>query len=100
MQDTAYRFPIRNSAEPETLTSVMSVTRTMFPAREYGMFLWSHGTGWLPEGYYSTKSFGSENGVEMDIKDLAKALPYTRALAPRFLPQFAVQDCTWFEWSR
>lgn len=76
VQDTAYRFPIRNSAEPETLTSVMSVTRTMFPAREYGMFLWSHGTGWLPEGYYSTKSFGSENGVEMDIKDLAKALPY------------------------
>lgn len=76
LQDTVYRFPIRNSAEPETLTSVMSVTKTMFPANEYGMFLWSHGTGWLPEGYYSTKSFGAENGVEMDIKDLVKALPY------------------------
>ncbi len=76
VQDTVYRFPIRNSALPETLKSVMAVTKTMFPANEYGLFLWSHGTGWLPEGYYSTKSFGSENGEEMDIKDLAKALPY------------------------
>ena len=76
VQDTVYRFPIRNSAEPETLKSVMSVTRTMFPANEYGLFLWSHGTGWLPEGYYASKSFGSENNVEMDIKDLVKAMPY------------------------
>lgn len=76
VQDTVYRFPIRNSAEPETLKSVMAVTRTMFPANEYGLFLWSHGTGWLPEGYYSTKSFGSDNGVEMDVKDLVNALPY------------------------
>ena len=76
IQDTVYRFPIRNSAEPETLKSVMAVTKTMFPAKEYGMFLWSHGTGWRPDGYYSTKSFGSEDGVEMDIKDLVNALPY------------------------
>lgn len=75
-QDTVYRFPIRNSAEPETLKSVMAVTKTMFPANEYGLFLWSHGTGWLPEGYYASKSFGSENSVEMDIKDLVKAMPY------------------------
>lgn len=75
VQDTVYKFPAWNSADPVSLTSVLKVTRTMFPAEEYGLVLWSHGTGWLPEGYY-TKSFGSDAGKEMDIKDLAKALPY------------------------
>lgn len=75
VQDTVYRFPLRNSATPEVLESVLKVTGTMFPAKETGLFLWSHGTGWLPEGYY-TKSFGSEDGVEMEITELADALPY------------------------
>lgn len=74
-QDTVYRFPLRNSATGEVLESVLKVTGTMFPAKETGLFLWSHGTGWLPEGYYS-KSFGSDDGVEMDIPELADAIPY------------------------
>ena len=75
VQDTVYRFPQRNSATPESLTSALKVTQTMFPAREYGLFLWSHGTGWLPEGQYS-KSFGEESGTEMEIVDMVKAIPY------------------------
>ncbi len=55
--DTSYRFPARNSASKESLKSAMSVTATLFPANEYGLILWSHGTGWLPEGFY-------ENPVE------------------------------------
>ena len=74
-QDTVYRFPQRNSATAESLKSAMLVTQTMFPANEYGLFLWSHGTGWLPQGHYS-KSFGEENGVEMEIVDMVKAFPY------------------------
>lgn len=78
VQDTVYRFPVQNSAEAASLTSAMKIVQTMYPAREYGLFLWSHGTGWLPEGYYAEnpKSFGSENGVEMDIAELEAALPY------------------------
>lgn len=75
VQDTVYRFPQRNSATAESLKSALQVTNTMFPANEYGLFLWSHGTGWLPQGYYS-KSFGEENGVEMEITDLVKAFPF------------------------
>jgi len=75
VQDTVYRFPQQNSATPEALASVLNVAGTMFPAKERGLFLWSHGTGWLPQGYYS-KSFGSEKGVEMDIPELVDALPY------------------------
>ncbi len=75
VQDTVYRFPQRNSAQAESLKSALQVTQTMFPANEYGLFLWSHGTGWLPSGHYS-KSFGSESGVEMEIVDMVKAFPY------------------------
>lgn len=74
-QDTVYRFPPQNSAQTKSLASVLNVSRTMFPAQEYGLVLWSHGTGWLPEGYYS-KSFGSDAGKEMDVIEMAKALPY------------------------
>lgn len=75
VQDTVYRFPARNSAATESLKSAMLVTQTMFPANEYGLFLWSHGTGWLPQGQYS-KSFAEDSGMEMEIVDLVKALPY------------------------
>ena len=75
LQDTVYRFPERNSATAESLTSALQVTHTMFPANEYGLFLWSHGTGWLPQGQVS-KSFGAENGSEIDIDALVKALPF------------------------
>ena len=75
VQDTVYRFPARNSSTAESLKSAMQVTQTMFPANEYGLFLWSHGTGWLPQGEYS-KSFGEEDGSEIEIVDLVKAFPY------------------------
>lgn len=75
--DTVYRFPAMNSADPESLKNVMKVCQTMFPAQEYGLVLWSHGTGWLPKGYYGkTRSFGQDGGNEMDIIDLASALPH------------------------
>lgn len=77
VRDTVYRFPDRNSADPKSLTSALSVCKTMFPAEEYGLVLWSHGTGWLPEKYYgATRSFGLDGSSEMDIMDLAKALPF------------------------
>lgn len=128
--DTAYRFPARNSATMTSLQSAMNVTATMFPADEYGLILWSHGTGWLPVGFYETpvednagsysgqngssseiqymhsapeteedpfadmvkmikddnllgnnggasvRSFGSDEGKEMELKDVVAALPY------------------------
>lgn len=98
--DTVYRFPADiNSAKTSSLISAMNITKTMFPAKKYGLILWSHGTGWLPKAYYSNgafpgskversasyyydrfahlvKSFGSENGEEIEIIDLAKAIPY------------------------
>ena len=61
--DTAYRFPASNSATKEALSSAMKVTATLFPANENGIIFWSHGTGWLPEGYYSNPSQFSSNAL-------------------------------------
>lgn len=80
------------SASSETLNTVLSRAHFLFPAKENGLILWSHGTGWLPEDYYNNptntsfsvnqmelNSFGSEevNNItyEINIKDLASALP-------------------------
>ena len=77
VKDTVYRFPQRNSADPASLASALKVCRTMYPAEEYGLVLWSHGTGWLPQQYYSkTRSFGQDEGKEMDIVEMAKAIPF------------------------
>jgi len=91
-QDVVANYPEQNSTTPEVLEAVLNKIGIIFPAKEYGVILWSHGTGWLPDGYYENpgqygvnfpdpyagivKSFGDESGIEMDIKDLNEAIPY------------------------
>jgi Clostripain family len=58
--DTVYNFPQVNSATAAALTSAIKVTTTKFPAEENGLLLSSHGTGWLPTGYYSSGTFPTE----------------------------------------
>lgn len=89
----------QNSCSDSVMRSVLTYASGLFPSENSGLVLWSHATGWLPAGYYSNpysvagdgsyvpypvredpfsqyvKSFGAEDGVEMDIKDLAEALP-------------------------
>lgn len=88
-----------DSASDSVMRSVLSHASSLFPSRENGLILWSHGTGWTPAGYYANpysvtaegsavpmameedpyahmvKSFGSDNGSEMDIISLAQSLP-------------------------
>lgn len=40
----------------ETMHKVLSFVKDLYPGSRYGMVLSSHGTGWLPEGYYSDPS--------------------------------------------
>jgi hypothetical protein len=63
-----------NSASAETLHAILSDVIELYPCEHYGLILWSHGTSWLPSGTY-LRSFGEDQGKQMNIKELAEALP-------------------------
>ena len=69
----------RSSIEPEFLHEVLVYANSLFPAEESGILFSSHGTGWIPDGYYANptqvKSFGQIDKKEMDIVELADAIP-------------------------
>ncbi len=90
-EDLVTAYDDQNSAKGDVLKAVLNKVNIVFPAKEYGLILWSHATGWLPEGYYGSslneayfkdpyeglvKSFGEDRGVEMEIKELKGALPF------------------------
>ena len=89
-------------AHAEMVTEVFDWVKENFPAASYGAVMSSHATGWLPKGYYSNpgscpgetdrssyisfsrqrRTFGQEyyspskQSEEIEIKDLAAAIPY------------------------
>lgn len=85
-----------NAADPETMRDVLTYVKEKFPAASYGMVFSSHGTGWLPKGYYASQSsvefdvfsaprphrsigadafaFGRQS-VEMSVEEMAEAIP-------------------------
>lgn len=96
-QEILKEYEDQNSISDTVMRSVLSYAAGLFPSEKNGLVLWSHGTGWMPSGYYDrgalthaspasvtvdphaayVKSFGADSdaGEEMDIKDLAAALP-------------------------
>lgn len=94
----------QNSADPEVMKYILERSVTLFPCESYGLILWSHATGWLPQGYYSNgptdaapqaidpyahlvKSFGSDqtDSREIEIHELDDILPVKY--------EFIVFDC-------
>ena len=115
VEDIIKEYPYStNSANVQTLSTVLADAEAAWPSAHHGIVLWSHGSGFLPPGYYahpqertkeapmqlefdpyadmvksddaSAKSFGEDNGVEMDLIDLRKALS-------RFHYDFIAFDC-------
>lgn len=79
-------YPEANSADPEIFSAVLRDVISGYPAPSYGLLLFSHGTGWLPEGRYtnlqqersggsSLRSIMEDNGREMAIAGFAAAIP-------------------------
>lgn len=85
-----------NSSDPETLKDVLAWTKQFYPAKEYGLVMWSHSDGWLPapnKTYRTTRAFGIDTGAggnmgadtditgqigpSMDIDDMASAISST-----------------------
>jgi len=78
--------------DKDVMKKALDGIKDKYPSDHYGMVMSSHGTGWLPEGYYrktptinqaAPTSFGDEVRVdksgekhyEMDIRDLEYAIP-------------------------
>lgn len=72
------------AASSSTMRDVLNLVREEFPAKGYGMVFSSHGSGWLPAGYYSNPSkFESERGNKVRASAQAAgkaALPDKRML--------------------
>lgn len=66
-----------NSSDPQIMKMVLEDIKKAYPAETYGLTLWSHATGWIPNTTrIKLKSFGNDNGQEMNITDLNSAIPY------------------------
>ncbi|MDR1897636.1 MAG: hypothetical protein LBR10_12685 [Prevotellaceae bacterium] len=62
----------QNSCTIEVMEKVISDIKKMYPAKSYGLILWSHASGWLPAANASTRAFGEDDGENMEIYELAK----------------------------
>ena len=76
------QYEPQNSVSGKVLQQIITDVVSAFPAQSYGLVLWSHGTGWLPAGWYEDitqqeiqRSFGKEKTYEMEIAELANSLP-------------------------
>lgn len=77
----------QDASLPSTLSQVIADVRAIAPSKNYALTLWSHATGWVPKGLDASMApqmpvqytFGSSDyswgGTEMEIDDLARALP-------------------------
>lgn len=88
--EISFVYGEQNSADGGVVSDVISDITSKFPAKSYGLVLWSHGTAWYPAGTVLNdendissrlkqlpliKSFGKDGSDEMNIPDLKKSLP-------------------------
>lgn len=77
-------YPAQNSASPETFSRILGYMLSLAPARHYGLILFSHATGWLPQGALEnpaleekplSRTLFDDNGEQMTLAGFAGALP-------------------------
>ena len=61
------------------MSQVIADAKLHAPAKDYGLILWSHGTGWAPSlttrAAAPRRVFGEDNGATMALDQLAAAIP-------------------------
>lgn len=79
-----YQYPTDvSSTDSSTLLDVLSRVKNLFPSESYGLVLWSHGSGWLPQirslsrtyagGTSRPRAFGIDVGEGGNMKTDTKA---------------------------
>ncbi len=59
VQNMIESYNRRNSADKDVMTEMINIVFNKFPAKEKGLILWSHGTGWLPSTNYKVTGDGT-----------------------------------------
>lgn len=80
-------YPSENSADPATLSRIITKAKSLYPGAKFNFLVFSHATGWLPENSYTnptrsrTENYPSSRSIlvdensEMDLTDFAQAIP-------------------------
>jgi hypothetical protein len=83
-RESIKEYPQQNSLSPEVMDNIFSDVVHCFPSQSYGLVLWSHGYGWIPQSLTKsairTRWFGQDGSNYMEIQDLINAL----SRGPRF----------------
>lgn len=83
---TVYTYPSLNSASAETFNRLITEMLRLAPAKSYGLIVFSHATGWLPQGALEhptdfksatgpARVIFDDNGTQMGASDFANHLP-------------------------
>jgi hypothetical protein len=73
---TIQEYPNENSADPVVFKRVLNDAISLYPADSYGLIIFSHASGWLPEATLtSPRSFFKDHADEMELTDMAAAIP-------------------------
>lgn len=70
---TQKTFSKQNALDGSVLRRIIEQCIDKQQAKEYGLILWSHGSGWIRTN--TTRSFGDDNGKDINIDELSESLP-------------------------
>ena len=71
-------YPEQNSTSEEVIKHVFNEVKQRFPAKHYGLDLWSHGSAWLPSDYdQMMRSIGQDGSDWLEIPVLKRILAET-----------------------
>ena len=77
-QTVLQTYAEENSADAAVFQRVIQQCRSRYPQATHNLLLFSHASGWLPEGSYNnpaSRSILVDEGREMELRDLAAAIP-------------------------
>lgn len=64
-----------NSASAKVFSRVLNDMVLRYPGADYGLVVFSHGSGWLPAGTFTTRSVAVDGESEFDLQDFARCIP-------------------------
>ena len=100
--DTLKIYNEMNSADPDVLRLVIDEVKQLYPCNSYGLVLWSHGTGWIPQSHLKNTELGWSAPKRGDGDDMPRNLEFdfdggTKAILVDRTWQGGVASDTWMD---